>query len=107
MATVLGDPQFDPHGAPIPSKSGKVFTKASGPLAEMSAGERLVVVEVDDADPELLRYLGKLGIFPGTELTVLANDPFSGPLTLFIADETHSLGFEAALAVRVAPQDEQ
>ena len=105
MAAVLGDPQFDPHGAPIPSKSGKVLNQASGPLAEMVAGENVVVIEVDDADPELLRYLGKLGIFPGTELMVLANDPFSGPLTLTVDDETHSLGFEAALAVRVAPKD--
>ena len=103
MAAALGDPQFDPHGAPIPSKAGRVTRQAGDYLVKMDAGTRLVVVEVDDDDPALLRYLGQIGIYPGTELTVITRAPFDGPLTLTIENTEHSLGFQAAQAVRVAP----
>lgn len=105
MAAALGDPKFDPHGAPIPTRSGKVFHQESGRLVDMKAGDRLIVVEVDDDDPELLRYLGRLGIYPGTELTLVVQAPFEGPLTLDIGDEQHSLGYRAAKSVLVALQN--
>ncbi len=103
MAAVLGDPQFDPHGAPIPSKNGVVMRQASDNLSDRLDGERLIVVEVDDEDPELLRYLGQIGIYPGTEMVLLARAPFDGPLTLTVNDTEHSLGHQAAQSVRVAP----
>jgi DtxR family Mn-dependent transcriptional regulator len=105
MAAALGDPKFDPHGAPIPTRSGKVFRQESGRLVDMEVGDRLIVVEVDDANPELLRYLGGLGIYPGTELTLLVQAPFDGPLTLDIADTQYSLGHQAAKSVLVAVQE--
>ena len=80
MAAALGDPKFDPHGAPIPSRSGVIIRPDSGCLIDMNDGDKLVVVEVDDEDPELLRYLGKLGIYPGTELILVEHAPFGGPL---------------------------
>ena len=106
MAVALGDPKFDPHGAPIPSRSGEVFGKESGRLVDMKVGDELVVVEVDDRDPELLRYLGELGIYPGTEFTLLVQAPFEGPLTLNIGDKEHSLGYQAAKSIKVALQSE-
>jgi DtxR family Mn-dependent transcriptional regulator len=106
MAAALGDPQFDPHGAPIPSRAGDVFHHNSGNLAEREAGDKLRIVEVDDNDPELLRYLGELGLYPGTEITLLACAPFDGPLTLHINDKEYNLGYRAAKSILVVPQDE-
>jgi DtxR family Mn-dependent transcriptional regulator len=102
MAAALGDPQFDPHGAPIPSKSGVVVKPASHSLTERTDGDRLVVVEVDDDDPELLRYLGQIGIYPGTEITLTTRAPFEGPLTINVNNTEHNLGHQAAQFVRVA-----
>lgn len=102
MAAALGNPLFDPHGAPIPSRAGVVEHKESGWLVDMEIGDTLIVVEVDDEDPALLRYLGKLGIFPGTKIELLNRAPFNGPLTLTIGNKEHSLGFQAAKSVRVA-----
>ena len=102
MAAVLGDPKFDPHGAPIPTRSGHVHEQESGQLIDMETGDHLTVVEVDDSDPELLRYLGKLGIYPGTKITLLVRAPFNGPLTLSSGDEEYSLGYQAAQSIRVA-----
>jgi DtxR family Mn-dependent transcriptional regulator len=104
MAAALGDPKFDPHGAPIPTRSGKVFPHDSGSLVERKVGDRLVVVEVDDEDPELLRYLGELGIYPGTELVLLLQAPFDGPITLSIGEKEHSLGHQVAKSIMVTVQ---
>ncbi len=104
MAAALGDPQFDPHGAPIPSRSGILTPQQSYCLTDMTAGTDMVVVEVDDGNPELLRYLGQLGIYPGTEIRLITQSPFNGPLTLKISGQEHSLGYQAAKAVRVAVQ---
>ena len=107
MAAVLGDPQFDPHGAPIPSRAGHVFQPESGYLVDREPGDMLTIIEVDDDNPELLRYLGDLGLYPGTDITLLACAPFNGPLTLKIGDRQHSLGHQAAQAILVALQEEK
>lgn len=105
MAAILGDPQFDPHGAPIPSLTGQITQPESGLLVEMEAGQKLIVVEVDDDDPELLRYLGEMGLYPGTGIRLLACAPFKGPLTLQIEEKTHNLGYQAARAILVAKEE--
>lgn len=104
MAAALGNPRFDPHGAPIPSRAGKVFQHESGRLVDMETGTKLLIVEVDDDDPELLRYLGELGLYPGTEIILLARAPFNGPLTLRVDDQQHSLGYQAAKSILVTVQ---
>ncbi|MBI1876748.1 MAG: metal-dependent transcriptional regulator [Chloroflexi bacterium] len=104
MAAALGDPLFDPHGAPIPSRTGTIDQPPSGRLVDMRAGDRLIVVEVDDDDPALLRYLGDLGLYPGTEIRLLSCAPFDGPLTLSIGENQHNLGYRAAKSVLVALQ---
>lgn len=105
MAAALGDPLFDPHGAPIPSRTGMIDQPPSGRLVDMRAGDRLIVVEVDDHDPALLRYLGTMGLYPGTQIQLLACAPFDGPLTLCVGEDQHSLGYQAARSILVARQE--
>jgi DtxR family Mn-dependent transcriptional regulator len=102
MAAALGHPRFDPHGAPIPSKSGEMAQPPSDRLSDLEPGAKLVVVEVDDEDPAMLRYLGELGIYPGTEFALLTRAPFEGPLTLAIGTDQVTMGFHLARIIRVA-----
>jgi DtxR family Mn-dependent transcriptional regulator len=106
MAAALGDPQFDPHGAPIPSRTGAVSQQEGGRLVDKQVGDKLIVVEVDDHDPELLRYLGKMGLYPGTKILLVAYAPFNGPLTLAIGDDECTLGYQAAKSIIVAAQED-
>ncbi len=106
MAAALGDPQFDPHGAPIPSRTGTMSPQEGGRLVDKQVGDKLIVVEVDDHDPELLRYLGKMGLYPGTKILLVAYAPFNGPLTLAIGDEEYTLGYQAAKSIIVAAQED-
>jgi DtxR family Mn-dependent transcriptional regulator len=104
MAAALGDPKFDPHGAPIPSRTGAVDQPESGRLVDMAKGDKLVIVEVDDDNPELLRYLGEMNLYPGAEIILIEQAPFEGPLALEIDGHTYNLGYQAAKSILVALQ---
>jgi len=67
----LGYPQFDPHGAPIPSSTGDLPVRNLVALSELPPGEAHTVRHVPDDDPNLLRYAEALGIVPGASITVL------------------------------------
>lgn len=92
MAEFLGHPNFDPHGAPIPRKDGTILERALMPLTEAAAGQRVQVKQVSDNDPEMLRYLGEIGIFPEIELDVIEKAPFGGPLHIKVRGLEHHLG---------------
>lgn len=103
MAAAIGEPEVDPHGAPIPSRDGMVDETEYFPLAELGAGLGVRVVRVSDGDPEMLRYLGELEITPGVELLIVSKAPFDGPITLRIGAALHSIGPALAAQVLVEP----
>ena len=80
IATFLGDPESDPHGAPIPQRDGSLPARREIPLSDLAVGLEGVVSRVSDRDPELLRYLDRLGLRPGQRLKVTWRDPFDGPM---------------------------
>jgi len=98
---VLGYPTVDPHGAPIPGRDGTVSRVAARLLSHVDAGESVVVVEVDDRDPALLRYLGDLRLYPGTAVDVVRVEPYGGSLVLRVEDREFPIGREAAADIRV------
>ena len=61
IAELLNHPTHDPHGDPIPSKDGVMPDMASLALSEAETDEPYVIGRVKDQDPELLRYLEKIG----------------------------------------------
>lgn len=76
LAQLLGEPEFDPHGDPIPGRDLQLPIVNSVSLCEVETGKHVIVRRVPHSDPELLRYLGDLGVLPGAELTVSAQIPF-------------------------------
>lgn len=99
---VLGHPTHDPHGAPIPTRDGRVPAERHPSLAEVDPGTTVRVECVDNSDPDRLRYLGELGLYPETVVRVGKRDPFGGPLHVEVAGERRSLGDELAGAVFVS-----
>ena len=106
MAAVLGHPTVDPHGDPIPTSEGDILELASTPLAEVPAGATVVVRQVEEGQPERLRYIASIGLRPGVEVTVVDHQPFQGPITISVEGSTHVIGHELAQVVRCAV-DEQ
>jgi DtxR family Mn-dependent transcriptional regulator len=106
MAAVLGHPDMDPHGSPIPTAAGELKERLHPPLSQLPGGARATVREVSDADEGRLRYLAELGLFPGTRVEVLEREPFDGPIRIRVGGRERSLGRGLAEAVRVEPDDE-
>jgi DtxR family transcriptional regulator, Mn-dependent transcriptional regulator len=101
MAHVLGDPEADPHGHPIPT-AGAPFRPADLPnLADLQVGERAVLRHVSDEDPEALRYLARLNLIPGVRLQVLERMPLRGPLRIQVEDAEEVIGLELAARLGV------
>ncbi len=96
MDALLGHPTTDPHGAPIPTREGTIVQSAHILLVDLRPGEAAQVVEVSDHDPALLRYLGDLGIVPGSEMQVVETGPFDTPIVVQIKGSRHALGREVA-----------
>lgn len=101
MAAALGDPDFDPHGSPIPTPDGEVEDREGVALSELGSGARGVVREVADDDSERLRYLASMGLFPGTEVTVESEAPLDGPITVRVEGESHVLDQKLAESIVV------
>jgi DtxR family Mn-dependent transcriptional regulator len=84
MAGTLGDPHYDPHGAPIPTAAGDIEETELLILAEAPVGAVLELREVEAQDPARLRYFAEQGLVPGVGLTVTDRQPFNGPTTVLL-----------------------
>jgi DtxR family transcriptional regulator, Mn-dependent transcriptional regulator len=101
IAAKLGDPAFDPHGDPIPSRELTVPADESRSLYALEPGEEGTFVRVSDSDPAMLRFLSDRGIAPGAAIAVVDRQPFDGPLYVRVAADEHVLGAVLARAMRV------
>src|SRR2546425_4888622 len=101
----LGHPTHDPHGDPIPSKTGTLKPVEGIALGQLEKGTRAVVARVSDRNPEKLRYIVSLGLLPGTRIEVKARAPFRGPLTVLIGNRRRTVDADLAnlVIVRSAP----
>jgi DtxR family Mn-dependent transcriptional regulator len=102
MAFALGQPRYDPHGAPIPTREGDIERTAYVALADIEAGAKVALRQVGDEDSERLRYLKSIGLVPVVELLVLDKAPFGGPITVRIGErETKDRVIGPELAARL------
>ena len=97
----LDHPTTDPHGQPIPSRNGRMPAPAGVPLTELLPQEKGIILQIRDETPELLRYLGGMGIYPGESVTVRGVAPFNGPIHVQVDGVTQALGPQAAEHVMV------
>jgi len=105
MAGALGDPRYDPHGAPIPTAAGEIEEAELVSLAGAAVGAELILRQVGDENPARLRYLAEQGLTPGTRMTVVDRQPFNGPITVDIGGQTRVVGQELALLLLCRPTD--
>jgi DtxR family Mn-dependent transcriptional regulator len=102
MAEAIGEPETDPHGAPIPTRDGTLEERSVIPLSSLVPGDSARVETVSDANADRLRYLAELGIIPGVEIHVIAREPFEGPIALRIGSQTRTIGPALAAQIMVA-----
>ncbi len=104
MAAAIGEPDTDPHGAPIPNRDGTLpDDRGLQPLSALQIGERARVERVSDKNGERLRYFAELGLVPGATVQVTAREPFDGPISIAVDENSRSVGPGLASQVLVAP----
>jgi DtxR family transcriptional regulator, Mn-dependent transcriptional regulator len=104
VAAILGDPEFDPHGHPIPQKyEAGVFPVAIS-LAQWPEHKPAVVSSVSDRSAAELREVERMGLTPGTELTIERRNP-AGSLAIRLPGRQDPIRVAGDLAgsVLVAP----
>lgn len=91
----LGNPKHDPHGDPIPTATGKISSVKLKKLAEVTAGETVIMTGVADHSTAFLKYLKKMDITLSTQIKVKEINDFdrsmvvsvSGGKAIFISHE--------------------
>jgi DtxR family Mn-dependent transcriptional regulator len=94
LADHLGEPVEDPHGHPIPTAEGQLAQRNLSPLNQFAAGDRVLIREVRDENPERLRRWRELGLTPGTTVTIRSHQPLDGLFEVEIGERVVALGAE-------------
>ncbi|HEV3154578.1 MAG TPA: metal-dependent transcriptional regulator [Candidatus Baltobacteraceae bacterium] len=102
LIEILGNPKECPHGLPIPPKDLSEPQRDGVPLAQIAIGSSATVRGVTQEVPEMLRYLGEVGLRPGAHVHVHAKAPLGGPLTVEVQKQRHAISLELARMVLVS-----
>lgn len=84
----LGNPQYDPHGDPIPKSSGEMPATVKTLLSEIEIGKICRVAAIKDTSPIFLKYLLQLSVSINTKIKVLDIIPFDGLMIIQIGKGT-------------------
>jgi DtxR family transcriptional regulator, Mn-dependent transcriptional regulator len=101
LVALLGDPATCPHGHPVPPRDLSEPVRTGVPLAQVDEGRRAVVSGVTDEVPEILRYLGEVGLRPGAPVRIVEKAPLGGPVTVEVGETRHAISLELARMVIV------
>ena len=104
MAGALGDPDEDPHGAPIPSSDGVIANRNLVTLTRLPTGVSAVVREVSDEDSGRLRELAAAGFLLGTSVVVTRRSP-DGDVAVRVAGADQELSAATAGLIRLERSD--
>jgi DtxR family transcriptional regulator, Mn-dependent transcriptional regulator len=100
---MLGRPEVDPHGDPIPTADGQVPRHDFATLLTCPINERVTVTRVTDQDAAFLRFIEQHHLMPGEPIEVEARDEVSDSVRLKgRADQRITIGMRAASKVRVS-----
>ena len=103
MAEKLGQPDFDPHGDPIPTFEGAIQAQPRLALWDVPPGGEVVVARVSDRDSGLLAYLSQIGLIPGSVVEVVDMSLYAGTQTVRVQGAERVIGADLARTIRVRP----
>ena len=99
---MLGRPEVDPHGDPIPNAEGAITHKAYMDLLGAPLDTALVITRVIDQDAEFLRFIEQRDLMPGSAIVIESRDPMADAVRLRSDGDRHTtIGTRAASKVLV------
>jgi DtxR family Mn-dependent transcriptional regulator len=100
LAAHLGEPLEDPHGHPIPTREGTLVYRNLQKVSAFRAGQRVLIREAQDDDPERLRRWQSLGLIPGATIAIVSYHPLDDLFEVRIGDQLVPLGSEGLAGLR-------
>lgn len=101
LAKFLKHPKTCPHGNPIPSHGGILHAENAMPLHKLGLGKKGIILRIEKEEPEVLKYLASLGLFPQTKVEVEEKAPFGGPVIVKVGTSRYALGRKVASKIFV------
>jgi DtxR family Mn-dependent transcriptional regulator len=94
---LLGHPEVDPHGDPIPSREGELVRRELDTLLTCPLNTPVTVVRVTDQDAAFLRFIESHELKPGQSIEVEVRDEVSDSVRLKGRDHQRiTIGMRAA-----------
>ncbi len=85
----LGNPKNDPHGDPIPDKSGMLAVEDYIPLNKVTKGKTCILTGVSDHSTSFLKSVEKWGLGIGTKLSPGEKNEYDGTLEVSLPNGEH------------------
>ncbi len=82
MDEMLGYPDSDPHGSPIPNKEGIIISKNYSKLSDFSKGNVVRLRSLVKSTNDFLVFLNKKKIKLGIEISIESVEPFDNSYTV-------------------------
>ena len=102
MDEMMGRPEVDPHGDPIPTAGGAVAETNHPSLLACELNRELRITRITDQRAPFLQLLERHKLVPGTRATVEERDLLAETVRIRPeGDETLQLGFQAASRILV------
>jgi DtxR family transcriptional regulator, Mn-dependent transcriptional regulator len=99
---ILGHPNSDPHGDPIPSPKSPAYNRGTGiTLASCESQQQLRVERILDQSPPFLEFIQRTGLKPGARVRVRERDPASGVVRCDLRGGEATLGLPEAAKIEV------
>ncbi len=106
MAAALEFPRHDPHGAPIPTRSGEIENTDAVTLADARPGDRVRIRAVMDEHSDDLRSMAAHGLVPGARVLVAEAQGVDGAVEISLGpddDEPRAVQQDIARQIYVVP----
>ena len=95
----LGFPKVDPHGDPIPDMNGRLKPQVVVGLHQLEPGKKATITSVKDTDPDLLKYLEKIGAKPGKRIQVISRENYDKSIEVMIEKRKVFISLEVSKTI--------
>lgn len=101
IADKLDNPEFDPHGDPIPAEDGSITRRELHSLTEWPLGQAALVARIKAENPDMLQHILDRGFKLDAQVEVVSRDPFDGPVTTLVDGQQRIIGHHVADCILV------
>lgn len=82
MDAMLGFPKFDPHGSPIPDRTGKIEWTNYEKLSDCSSGDSVKLCAVIHSSADFLKFLNSRELRLGVKIRIRSVENFDGSMVI-------------------------